>query len=38
MRRIEEKPGKKARRLHSEQQACPRRRNTVAATAVLSRL
>jgi len=37
MRRIEEKPGKKAMRLHWEKQACPRRRNTVAAKAVLSR-
>jgi len=37
MKGIEEKPGKKAMRLHSEKQSCPRRRNTVAAQAVLSR-
>jgi len=37
MRRIEEKPGKQARRLHSEKQTCPRRGNTAAAKGVLSR-
>src|SRR6266700_1358920 len=37
MRSIEEKPGKKAMRLHAEQQTCPRRRSTVPSQAVLSR-
>ena len=36
-RRIEGKAGKEARRVHSEQYACPRRGNTVAAQAVSSR-
>src|SRR5215469_12742031 len=37
MRGIEEKPGKKAMRLHSEQQAGPRRGKTATAKAVLNR-
>jgi hypothetical protein len=34
--RIEEQPGKKAMRLHSDKQACPRRRNPTAVKTVLS--
>ncbi len=37
MRGIEEKPGKEARRLHSEKHACPRRGNPTAVKTVLSR-
>src|SRR6266576_1410508 len=37
MRRSQEKPGKKAMRLHAEQQTCPRRRSTVPSQAMLSR-
>ena len=37
MREIEDQPGKEAMRPHSEKQACPRRRSSKAAEAVLSR-
>jgi|SRR5712692_5359429 len=37
MRRIEEKPGKKAMRLPSEKQTCPRRGNPTAVKTVLNR-
>src|SRR5712692_3110124 len=37
MRRIEEKAGKWARRLHPERQTCPRGGNPAAAKAILSR-
>ena len=37
MGEIEEQPGKKAMRCHSEKQACPRRTNPTAVETVLSR-
>jgi len=35
--RIEEQPAKEAMRLHTEKQACPRRKNLTAVKTVLSR-